>query len=77
MLQNILERIEWEVLRDKIIIQNLTNLGGLPKGSQRIEVWRDESYKIKAKVYGTVSNNDEHSKFEKGIAGTKVTNVYC
>ncbi|WP_422448968.1 hypothetical protein [Thermoanaerobacterium sp. DL9XJH110] len=72
MPQNILERIEWEVLRDKIIIQNLTSLGGLPKGSQRIEVWRDESYKIKAKVYGTVSNNDEHSEFEKGIAGTKV-----
>lgn len=72
MPQNILERIEWEVLRDKIIIQNLTSLGRLPKGSQRIEVWRDELYKIKAKVYGTVGYDDEHSEFEKGVPGTKV-----
>ncbi len=72
MSQDFLERIEWEVLRNKIIIQNLTSLGALPKGSQRIEVWRDESYNIKAKVYGTVSNDDEHREREKGVAGTKV-----
>jgi hypothetical protein len=72
MPQDLLERIEWEVLKDKIIIQNLTSLGELPKGSQRIEVWRDEQYKIRAKVYGTISSgNDEHREREKGVAGTE------
>lgn len=70
--KGIFEKIEWEVLKDKIVIEKLTSLGRLPKGSQRIEVWRDESYKIRAKVYGTLDNINVHSVFQKGIPGSKV-----
>lgn len=31
--KGIFEKIEWEVLKDKIVIEKLTSLGRLPKGS--------------------------------------------
>ena len=73
--EGIFERIEWEVLKDKIVIEEkLTSLGGLPKGSYRIEVWRDESYKIRVKVYGTIDNMDEYSMFMKSLIDSKIQN---
>ena len=48
-----LSRIEWEGLQGKWEIEKLKESPILPSASQNIEVWRDEQYKIKAKVTGT------------------------
>ena len=48
-----LSRIEWEGLQGKWEIEDLKESPILPSGSRKIEVWRDEQYKIKAKVTGT------------------------
>ena len=73
MEQNLLEVIEWEVLREKIIIPKLTNNSKLPEGSERIEIWRDDSYKICAKLYGKISDFSKQAKLEDGVAGTLVS----
>jgi len=48
-----LSRIEWEGLQGKWEIEKLKESPILPSASQKIKVWRDEQYKIKAKVTGT------------------------
>jgi len=48
-----LSRIEWEGLQGKWEIEERKESSILPSASQKIEVWRDEQYKLKAKVTGT------------------------
>ncbi len=48
-----LPRISWEGLQGKWEIDHLRESTNLPPGSEKIEVWRDDQYKIKAKITGT------------------------
>lgn len=46
-------RIEWEGLQDPWEVEDLADSPVLPAGSERVELRRDEQYRIEAKILGT------------------------
>ena len=60
--------IEWEHLYGGWKIEKLKWSESLPQGAEKVEVWRDEDYELKAKVVGTIEGTriDIHPKGEAG-----------
>ncbi len=64
----LLSYIEWEHFGGRWKIDKLELSKTLPKGAERVEVWRDEDYELKAKVAGTIEGTvvDIHPEVEPG-----------
>lgn len=69
-----LSRVEWEALQNPWKVDDLTESPMLPPGSERVELRRDEQYRIEAKIFGTgdVSSNDPLP--DLGETGTIIPN---
>jgi len=63
-----LSRIEWEGLQDKIGISQINESNILNDTAQKIELYRDEHYKIKSKVFGVFKSKSKEL-VQDGIAG--------
>ena len=50
-IESYLEHLEWEFLQNKFQIDDIASNPNLPSNIERIEVWRDKSYNIKARVF--------------------------
>lgn len=48
-----LPRIEWEGLQAPWVVEDLSGSAVLPPGAERVELRRDEQYRIEAKIVGT------------------------
>jgi hypothetical protein len=64
-----LPRIEWEGLANKWEVSELADSPVLPPGSQKIEIWRDEQYKIGAKIVGTPAGSPSDLLLDQGQPG--------
>lgn len=53
------EKLEWESLQQKYEIEELSNPDSLPLGTEKIEIYRDESYSINMKVTGRLDDPNE------------------
>jgi hypothetical protein len=64
--------LEWEDFVDSWKIDSLESSEFLPPGAERIEVWREENYDLKAKIVGSVAPQDHllqlHPEEEPGSA---------
>lgn len=58
-IESCLEHIEWEGLQKPWEIDQIDLSKNLFQGSKKIEIWRDESYKIKAKIMGNPKDDDK------------------
>jgi len=52
--QTLVSYIEWEDFRHRWKIDTLEPSESLPQGAAKAEVWRDETYQLKAKIAGTI-----------------------
>jgi|LSQX01.1.fsa_nt_gb hypothetical protein len=71
-----LSRVEWEGFTSKLEIEKIKESELIPKGSEAIEIWRDDNYKLKSRILGGYEGfmyepggNDKH------IAGTIVPSI--
>src|SRR4051812_21515208 len=66
--QTLVSYIEWEDFSHSWKIDKLEPSESLPQGVAKAEVWRNESYQLKAKIAGTIegSHIDLHPKVEAG-----------
>lgn len=69
-----LPRITWEGMRDRWQVEELGESPVLPPGSQNIEVWRNEHYKIEARITGTLTGLSRDLLPEQGEPGTVAPN---
>jgi hypothetical protein len=60
--------IEWEHYGGKWTIGELKPSKALPRGAEKVEVWRSEDYGLKAKLSGTIEGEmiDLHPPVELG-----------
>src|SRR3954447_17159008 len=66
--QTLVSYIEWEEFEHSWKIDKLEPSESLPQGAAKAEVWRNESYQLKAKIAGTIESSyvDIHPKVETG-----------
>jgi hypothetical protein len=66
--QTLVSYIEWEDFGHSWKIDKLEPSESLPHGAAKAEVWRNESYQLKAKIAGTIEASyvDIHPKVETG-----------
>jgi hypothetical protein len=65
-----LTRIEWEALQDTWEIEDPKESPALPRGAEKIHVWRNDRYKIEAKVMGTPTGSEDDMLPNYGEPGT-------
>lgn len=65
-----LGRIEWEGLQDPWNVEDLAESPMLPPGSERIELRRDEQYRIDAKILGHLDGASDDLLPDLGETGT-------
>ena len=53
------EKLEWESLQQKYEIEELSSPDSLPLGTEKIEIYRDESYSINMKIMGRLDDPNE------------------
>ncbi|NMF65902.1 hypothetical protein DP113_17605 [Brasilonema octagenarum UFV-E1] len=54
-----ISKLEWEGLQEKYEVKVLNSLDLLPPGAERIEIYRDDSYRINAKLTGKLFHINE------------------
>lgn len=64
-------RIEWEDLQNPWEVEDLAESPMLPRGSERIELRRDEQYRIEAKILGTTDGSSANLLPELGETGDR------
>ena len=66
--QTLVSYIEWENFGHRWKIESLEPSESLPQGAEKVEVWRNENYKLEATISGTIegSHIDLHPKVEVG-----------
>lgn len=64
-----LPRIEWEGLRLPWEVEDLAESPILPPGSEKIRLWRDEQYRIAAKIVGTPAGSPSDLLPDHGEVG--------
>lgn len=70
-LSEILNRIEWEGLQEQYKIENNISADELKGTARSIEVWRDENYKIRAKIKG-IFTSEVDDLLDDGVAGERI-----
>ncbi len=56
---NIIASIEWQDFQRPWKIDTLAEPESLPPGAEAVEVWREEDYKVKAKITGTIADSTD------------------
>ena len=54
-----ISKLEWEGLQNKLEVQTQVVSEFLPSGSEKIEIYRDDAYQIKAKLYGKADDEND------------------
>jgi len=71
-----LSRVEWEGFTSKIKIKKIIESESIPIGSETIEIWRDDDYKLNGRILGEYDGNGlGNMDNEKGIAGTTMPSI--
>lgn len=65
--------LEWEALHEPIDIVNIHNTSYLPDGTKKISITRDESYKIKANIFGVSTNFTDNREDSETIPGKLIS----
>lgn len=68
-IKSYLEHLEWEFLQNKFQIDKIILNTNLPPNTERIEVWRDESYNIKARLFATEKRDSNKDYLKESISG--------
>lgn len=68
-MKSYLEHLEWEFLQNKFQIDKIILNTNLPPNTERIEVWRDESYNIKARLFATEKRDSNKDYLKESIPG--------
>lgn len=64
-----LPRVEWEGLQTPWEVEDLAESAILPPGSERVELRRDEQYRIEAKIFGTLDGSSADLLPDSGNPG--------
>jgi hypothetical protein len=67
--------MEWEALQDKWEIDDLKESPALPRGAEKISIWRNDQYKIEARVTGTPTGTGDEMLPDYGGPATIMPNI--
>lgn len=62
-------RIEWEGLQNPWMVEDLAESPMLPRGSERVDLRREEQYRIEAKIFGTLDESSANLLPDLGETG--------
>ncbi len=61
--------LEWEYLKGEYVISNPNIEAPLPGTPLEIKIWRDDDYKLEAKIYGKIKPETPHATEQKDTLG--------
>lgn len=71
-IKSYFEHLEWEYLQNKFQIDEIALNPNLPPNIERIEVWRDKSYKIKARVFAIEKRDSKKDYLKSPTLGKSI-----
>lgn len=74
MTDKYINGVEWDLLQDSIILRKFERSTKLPDGVETIELFRDDSYKLKAVIKGSVTKQPvtTRNSGDEGVPGSRV-----